>query len=272
MLRVQDDLRFEFGANWQRFLTLLDDERIAAAERSLRTMLDVERLDGRTFLDVGCGSGLFSLAARRLGAVVRSFDYDPRSVACAQELRRRFFPDDGAWTVEQGSILDPAYVSSLGAWDVVYAWGVLHHTGDMWLAFEHAGRLVAEGGALFVAIYNDQGLASRAWTGVKRLYCSGPVGRLAVSAACVPAFLSAYAAYDLARGRSPLRRHAEHKRDRGMSVRRDITDWLGGYPFEVARPEAIFDFYRARGFRLARLVTCGGSSGNNELVLVKERA
>ncbi len=265
---MKDDLRYGFGANWQRFLTLLDDERLGAAERSLRDMLEVETLDGRRFLDVGCGSGLFSLAARRLGASVRSFDYDPRSVACAAELRRRFSPDDGddAWAVEQGSILDPAYVASLGVHDVVYAWGVLHHTGDMWTACDHAARLVAPGGLLFVALYNDQGALSQAWTRVKRLYCSGPLGRAAVKATCVPAFLAAYAAVDLARGRSPLARHAEHKRDRGMSVRRDIDDWLGGYPFEVASPEAVFEFYRARGFALRRLVTCGGSSGNNQLV------
>lgn len=264
---MSEGLRYGFGANWQRFLALLDDERLAAAERSLRDMLEVERLDGRRFVDVGCGSGLFSLAARRLGASVRSFDYDPDSVACAAALRERFYPGDPAWSVEQGSILDAGYVASLGAFDVVYAWGVLHHTGDLWTACDHAGRLVAPGGALFVALYNDQGPLSSAWARVKRLYCSGPLGRLAVKATCVPGFLAAYAAWDLARGRSPLRRHAEHKRDRGMSIRRDIDDWLGGYPFEVASPEAIFDFYRARGFALRRLITCGGSSGNNQLVL-----
>lgn len=261
--------RFAFGENWRRFLEVLDDERIAAAEASLRDMLGVERLDGRRLLDVGCGSGLFSLAARRLGASVRSFDYDPASVGCALELRRRFFPDDAAWTVEQGSILDRPYVDSLGAWDVVYAWGVLHHTGDMWRAFEHVARLVAPGGQLFVAIYNDQGAASRAWSAVKRTYCAGPLGRAAVTATCVPAFLSAYALHDVARGRSPLERWERHKRDRGMSIYRDIIDWLGGYPFEVASPEAVFDFFRARGFGLRRLRTVGGSSGNNELVLVR---
>lgn len=84
--------RFAFGENWRRFLETLSEERVREAGRSLREMLEMPSLSGLSFLDVGCGSGLFSLAARRLGARVRSFDYDPASVACALELRRRFFP------------------------------------------------------------------------------------------------------------------------------------------------------------------------------------
>jgi 2-polyprenyl-6-hydroxyphenyl methylase/3-demethylubiquinone-9 3-methyltransferase len=37
----------------------------------------------------------------------------------------------------------------------------------------------------------------------------------------------------------------------------DIVDWVGGYPYEVARPEQIFDFYRDKGFILTKL-KCGG--------------
>lgn len=124
--------RFEFGANWAQFLNVLNDERIALAEQSLRTMLGVNDLQGKRFLDIGSGSGLFSLVARRLGAAVHSFDYDPRSVACTAELKRRYYPDDPDWVVEQGSALDKDYLQTLGQWDVVYSWGVLHHTGAMW--------------------------------------------------------------------------------------------------------------------------------------------
>src|SRR5262245_21597260 len=98
--------RFEFGANWSRFLRQLHESRIGQAEASLRSMLRSDRLDGKRFLDAGSGSGLFSLAARRLGASVHSFDYDPQSVACTEELRRRYFADDARWRVEAGSVLD----------------------------------------------------------------------------------------------------------------------------------------------------------------------
>src|SRR3712207_6062570 len=163
---VQQGDRFKFGENWQRFLLVLNDERIAEAEKSLKQMLEVEDLQGKSFLDIGSGSGLFSLAARRLGAKVRSFDYDPQSVACTQELKRRYFADDLNWTIEQGSVLDVDYVKSLGQFDIVYSWGVLHHTGAMWQALENASLPVADGGYLFIAIYNDQGGKSRQWLNV----------------------------------------------------------------------------------------------------------
>ena len=128
--------RFGFGENWTRFLALVDESRILAAEQSLQALLGKSRLDGVRLLDVGSGSGLFSLAARRLGAIVRSFDYDAHSVECTAELRRRYRPDDPLWQVERGSVLDEDYLRGLGNFDVVYSWGVLHHTGAMWTAVE----------------------------------------------------------------------------------------------------------------------------------------
>src|SRR3712207_6573115 len=93
--------RFEFGKNWTRFLSTLTEESIRKAEQSLKDMLEVDDLRNTSFLDIGSGSGLFSLAARRLGARVHSFDYDPHSVASTRELQRRSFPEDSAWTVEE---------------------------------------------------------------------------------------------------------------------------------------------------------------------------
>src|ERR1019366_2023181 len=160
---IKQGNRFAFGENWRSFLTMLDEERIRSAEDSLKLMLEVIDLKGKTFLDIGSGSGLFSLAARRLGAKVHSFDYDPQSVSCAIELKRRYYPDDTNWQVEEGSALDQRYLASLGRWDIVYSWGVLHHTGAMWPALRNIAPLVLRGGKLWIAIYNDQGPLSRYW-------------------------------------------------------------------------------------------------------------
>jgi SAM-dependent methyltransferase len=262
--------RFPFGRNWASFLGVLTDARIEEAERSLREMLGADRLTGATFLDAGSGSGLFSLAAMRLGARrVHSFDFDPESVACAQELRRRYFPDAGNWTVEQGSVLDFDYMNRLGSWDIVYSWGVLHHTGRMWDALGQVISHVKRPGLLFVSIYNDQGRMSVAWRFVKRLYNTGRVGRIGVTALFVPYFAGRGLIVDLLRGRNPAARYREYRTSRGMSLMHDWKDWLGGYPFEVAKPEEVFEFCRNRGFLLEKLTTCGGRFGCNEFVFTR---
>lgn len=263
---VKNGERFQFGENWARFLTTLDESRIAAAERSLKTMLGRESLTGLRFIDVGSGSGLFSLAARRLGAKVFSFDFDPQSVQCAVVLRSRYFPDDSGWIIQEGSVLDSAYIDSLGRFDIVYSWGVLHHTGNMWKALDLVTRLVQPGGQLFISIYNDQGYISRRWTRIKNLYCSGTFGRLLVKAVCIPYFVLPPLLLDLVKLRDPTRIYREYKRERGMSKVHDWYDWLGGYPFEVAKPEEIFKHYKDRGFELQELVTCGGGLGCNQFV------
>ena len=261
-----EDGRFAFGRNWRSFLRVVDEGRIQTATASLATMLGRPTLRGARFLDAGCGSGLFSLAARRLGATVVSFDLDHDSVACTRELRRRFSPEDSAWDVRQGSALDEAFLAPLHDFDIVYSWGVLHHTGDMWRALDLILRPVGRGGQLFIAIYNDQGAWSSRWTTVKRLYCKSAVWRAALVGTIIPYWILRGLAADLVWGRNPLQRYTQRRSDRGMSVWHDWIDWLGGYPFEVAKPEQIIEFYRARGLVLTRLRTAGGTVGCNEYV------
>ena len=261
--------RFEFGGNWASFLSVLDEDRIAAAERGLQRMLEVTRLDGLRFLDIGSGSGLSSLAAMRLGARVHSFDYDPQSVACTSELRRRYFPDSADWVVERGSALDADYLRRLGHFDIVYSWGVLHHTGEMWHALENAAIPLSPGGKLFIAIYNDTGSQSRRWHWIKRTYNALPAMARKPFAVAVTAPAEAKALVSAILRRRPaeyVRSWTDYRRRRGMNKWHDIVDWVGGYPYEFATPDQIFDFYRARGFALTKMKCGGVGLGCNEFV------
>ena len=286
---------FEFGANWRRFLALIDESRISDAEDSLRRFLQLgdaaNPLAGLRFLDAGCGSGLFSLAAVRLGAEVTSFDLDPASVSCANELRRRFASSTDRWTITEGSALDRTFLDSLGEFDVVYSWGVLHHTGAMWDAIHAVSDRTSTGGQLFLAIYNDQGDLSNIWRGIKKTYVSLPrLFRTSYVIVVGGAYYGARSVMALTRvvgraiiGRQPppdnqssgasqkgdrgAESHSKkHYGDRGMSRWYDLIDWVGGYPFEVATPDVLVDFLAARGFRVEKMRTVGGKLGCNELV------
>lgn len=265
-----EEKRFAFGANWRSFLETMDEQRIDMAIASLKDMLETESLCGRTFLDIGCGSGLFSLAAVRLGARVFSFDYDIESVSCAMELKKKYDVSHETWTIQQGSVLDLEYIQKLPTFDIVYSWGVLHHTGDLKKAIVNAASRTARGGKLFLAIYNDQGLLSFLWKKVKETYCSNIAGKILVLSIFVPFLFARSILSGLIKNGDPLYQFDNYRKNRGMSLYHDWIDWLGGYPFETASPEEIETLLSSMGFELkkSRLTS---SWGCNEFVFIRKQ-
>ncbi len=230
-----DDIRFAFGENWTSFVAEVNETRIAEAERSLRWLLGRERLDGRSFLDIGSGSGLSSLAARRLDAAVHSFDLDRQSVECTKALRDRFFPGDTNWLIEQGSILDDQYLMQLGRFEVVYSWGVLHHTGAMLKAIRNASQLVTPGGILVFALYRRTRLC-RFWRAEKCWYCRASPGAQKIARSLYVTLMRLVFAL---LGRNFHDYLSNYRSNRGMDYFHDVHDWLGGYPYESISPAQV---------------------------------
>jgi 2-polyprenyl-3-methyl-5-hydroxy-6-metoxy-1,4-benzoquinol methylase len=246
--------RFSFGQNWQEFLKKVDERRIAVAEASLKVFLRTQALKGKRFLDLGCGSGLFSLAARNLGAEVVSVDIDEFSLTCTKHLKQRYRKGDQLWDIRKGSALNQRFLQTLGTFDIVYSWGVLHHTGDMWRALDLARRRVKKGGTLYLAIYNRfEGFpSSRCWKRIKQQYSGTRPGIRKVMEA---AYVTYYVLGLLVSGRNPVAyiRHYGEGNARGMDFWSDARDWLGGYPYEYASAKEIETFFARRGLSLINL-------------------
>ena len=269
---VDKKQRFKFGENWKYFLTKLNDERIQVAETWLGEMLNTDDLSGRSFLDVGSGSGIVSLAARNMGASVTSFDFDTSAVWCTSELKRRYYEADDGWFVSQGSILDKEFLASLGLHDVVYSWGVLHHTGRMWAAIDNSTNLVKKGGLYYIAIYNDQGAWSHAWWLVKWFYHKLPRflrKPYAYTLGFAFHFLSLVQKTFQGKGRAKLRGIFKYEQMRGMDLLTDLVDWYGGFPYEFAKYDTLVEYIENKGFQLVRGREANNAD-NHELVFVKK--
>jgi len=284
---ANSDERFSFGKNWSRFIQKnFSEERVAKAKIRLIDLLKLDDLNGYTFLDIGCGSGLHSLAALHCGASrVISFDYDPDSVEITKYLRSRE-GNPPHWEVKQGSVLDAGFMRSLPQADIIYAWGVLHHTGDTWKALEHARIPLSPHGVLFVALYSETSYynAHLAWGNptpaqlldIKQRYNKkGILGKTAMECQFIlETFLWKDLNHFLFELKKPSRalrtirdfgkKVSTYKESRGMEFWTDVKDWLGGWPMDFVKESEVMHLASSRlGLELLDMLT---GEGNTEFV------
>lgn len=238
---------FSFGENWSQYAQKIDATRIEQAEQSLLRLVGRENIEGRTFLDIGCGSGLFSLAAVRLGCKqLLAVDLDPKSV----ETTRRtlsLHAAGGNWECRNVSVfeLDPA---AMGTFDVVYSWGVLHHTGAMYKAIAKASKMVAPNGMLTLALYAKTPFCGL-WRIEKKIYSRSPKW---VQKVIESVYIEVVRLRLALKGESLKKRREEYWKQRGMDMYYDTRDWLGGYPYESISPKEAMDYMHQLGFAPVR--------------------
>jgi predicted RNA methylase len=241
---------FSFGENWSHYAEKIDEARIEEAEKSLIRLVGRENIEGKTFLDIGCGSGLFSLAAVRLGAKkLLAVDLDPKSVETTRKTLSRYAPG-GNWDVQNISVFN-LHAEKLGVFDVVYSWGVLHHTGAMYQAITKAATMVAPGGMISLALYGKTPFCGM-WRIEKRIYSKSPKWFQKVIEACYTMLVRIRLAL---KGESLKKRREKYWEQRGMDTYHDMRDWLGGYPYESISPEEAMTFMRGLGFDQVRSFT-----------------
>jgi 2-polyprenyl-6-hydroxyphenyl methylase/3-demethylubiquinone-9 3-methyltransferase len=231
---------FSFGRNWDRYIREhFSDGRVDTSKRQILEFLGVP-IEGKSFLDIGCGSGIHSLAALRAGASrVVSIDVDPYSVRAARTVREKAgSPDE--WEILEGSVLDRDFMSRLAPAEIVYSWGVLHHTGNLWDAIRNAAAKALPGGLFYIALY-EKTAESPYWIDVKRRYNEASPSRRRIME-------WAYVYRTFLRTKSPaylcrnLRYMRNYRTLRGMDFWTDVRDWLGGWPYEPATAEEVTGF------------------------------
>lgn len=253
--------QFNFGKNWKNFSRMsLTDDTFRDAQESLRALVG-EVIPGSSFIDIGSGSGIFSIAAHLLGAKkVVGLDISSDSIEIAKENKDRFAPNSDISFI-QGSILENEIARDLAQkFNIVYSWGVLHHTGDMWRAIENTMELVATNGLFVIAIYNKH-WSSPLWWCIKYIYNIVP--RLIQKLMIWKFYLIIYLAKFLVTFKNPL------KKGRGMNFYYDVVDWLGGYPYEYASKKEIVHFFSKHGFDLITYIPPGTPIACHQLVFVR---
>ena len=246
--------RFGFGSNWSTFVDKrYSDDKLDSSVEAFRKFTKLDSLSGYDFLDIGCGSGLHSLSASKLNArKITSFDFDPNSVDATSKIKELNSERAGNWEIFEGSVLDSEFVSSLGKHNFVYSWGVLHHTGNVWLALKNAASTVSDGGYFYIALYSlDVQPNPDFWLGIKKRYVS--------SGNIIKRFLEFWYLFRYVLGSSVINLikypFSRERRFRGMDLMTDIRDWLGGWPMEFVWDAEVIEYLKKLNFNLLEIKT-----------------
>jgi SAM-dependent methyltransferase len=246
-LVLKNKKHFAFGKNWELYSRQINSSHIESSKKDLIGLIQLESLQGMSVLDIGSGSGVHSLSMMLLGCKdLVALDYDPDSVSTTNRvLSGKSFKGD--FQVIQADILKHIPGIDGRTFDLVYSWGVLHHTGDMMKGIDRSISYVKPGALIALALYRKT-LLCTFWRIEKFLYSKSP--KILQSL-----FQKTYEfvfglGIKIKTGQSLRAYKLSYFQKRGMDFSRDVHDWLGGYPYESIDPRYLIQYMEQRGFTL----------------------
>lgn len=151
----QEQTKDSFDYQWKELTSgdlLLGGARFdQAAQQMVSDYADHPKdwFKGKDVVDVGCGNGRWSHTLCAMGARVTAIEISAHALESVNRLCGAF----DSFTSQSVDLLQPI---DLGRqFDLVWCYGVLHHTGDTRRAFDNVVPLVKRGGSIFLMIYGE---------------------------------------------------------------------------------------------------------------------
>lgn len=263
-MKNKDNVKqFDFWKNWINFSkNKLDSEKYSQAIGSLDDFIWKENIIDKTVIDIWCWSWIFSMWFLALWAKkVLWLDVNENSLIATKLNYDNYSNNGGLLTTKFASILDEKDLLDIEQYDIVYSRWVLHHTWNMYKAFDNSSSLVKKWWYLCIAIYNKH-WSSPIWRIIKKLYLESPkiIKKLFIFIFYPIIFIAKF----LVTLENPF------KKERWMNFYYDVIDWIWWYPYEYASVSEIEKYFVERWFELKKVKKSSTPTWCNDFLFYKK--